>query len=161
MNGQFLENQNVKVLVAPVDMNTAAITGARCDMGKTAKVCAIISMGASVAASVVLNFKQHNAAAAGTSKALSVVPTYYKKVGTATVFTKVEGPAAVSSLDLSADFAADGGVVAVEIRSDLLDTNGGFSHFSIDLDDSGAAKLVSGLYVANEPSHLPAYAQTL
>lgn len=157
MNKEFLFDENLKLAHLPVDMNTAAITGARISMAKCARVAVVCQMGNSVGATVSFTLKQHNAATAGTSKVLAVANNYFKKVAAATSFTKVEPTVEASVYDLSADFAADEGIVVFEVLPDQLDTNNGFAWFSIDIADSGAAKLASTMYVVEESFAQPAW----
>lgn len=152
----LLECKNVKLVTAPVDLNTAAVTGDRVDLKGNKKVAFVISMGTSTGATVQFDLKQHNAASSGTSKALSIANVYYKKAGAATSFTKVEPTVEASSYDLSTDFAANGGVVIFEVNEDQLDTNNGFGWVSVDIADSGAAKLGSVIAITDSDLE-PAY----
>lgn len=156
-NQYLAEEKGLKTAVAPVDMNTAAITGARIKLEKGHRCAVAIHMGTSTAATVQVTLRQHNAATSGTSKNLVVDNSYYFKAGAATSFTKVEPSAAAALIDVSTAFAADGGILVVEVESAQLDTNGGFAWFSVDIADSGAAKLVSAVYVLGEVKNAPAY----
>lgn len=161
-NELFMECQQVKSLVAAgTDMNSAAITGARVDFSKCDKIAVVIDMGTSVGATVQFTLKQHNAASGGTSKVLASANPYFKKVGAATYFTKVEQTSAASLYDLSADFAASAGLVVFEVLSEELDVDGGFTHFSVDVADSGAAKLVAAQYICSNMRYCPAYDQVV
>lgn len=159
-NAALLEKLNIKAM-EPVDMNTAAITGARISMKESDRVAIVCNMGDSVAAVVDFTLKQHNAASGGTSKVLAVANPYFKKVGAATSFTKVEPTVAASNFVLSSDFAAEPGMVVFEVLAADLDINGGFTHLSIDAADSTAAKLISIEYVSHEVDKKPAYAEAL
>lgn len=158
MNALLLEKKSVKQVMAPVDLNTAAVTGARISLSKGDKVAIAISMGTSVAAVVQFALKQHTAAAGGSSKALEVANPYFVKAGAATAFTKVEPTAATDAYDLSATFAADGGIVVFEVLSEQLDVDGGYTHVSIDIADTTAAKIGAGLYILDNCRYAPAYA---
>jgi hypothetical protein len=157
----LLEKQQIKLIADPVDMDTAAITGARLNMGKAAKVAIVLAMGDSVGATVQFTLKQHTAASGGSSKNLSVANPYYKKVAAATAFTKVEPTVAAALYDVSSDFAAQQGVLVLEVLADQLDTDGGYSYISVDVADSGAAKILCGLMIAYECRLAPAYAEVL
>ncbi len=161
MNKYLMEQQNIKVAFAPVDLNTAAVTGARVGMAKADRVAVAIQMGTSTAAVVDISFQQHTAASGGTSKALSIVNAYYHKAGVATSFTKVQPSAAASSFDISSVFAADGGVVVFEILGDQLDVDGGFAFISVDVADSTAAKLGAGMYILHDVRYAPAYSEAI
>lgn len=156
MNKQLMFEYNMKLAHDPVDMNTAAITGARISMAAGSRLAIVCQMGDSVAALVQFTLKQHTLAAGGTTKNLSVDNVYYKKVGAATTFTKVEPTVAAALYDLSADFAAEPGIVVFEVLADQLDTNGGFDFVSVDVADSGAAKILSTMYVVQEAHFMPA-----
>jgi len=161
MNKYFAESNGLKVAIAPVDMNTAAITGARIKMDKGHRVAVVIQMGSSTAAVTEFTLRQHNAASSGTSKDLVVDNAYYYKAGAATSFTKVEPSVAAALVDASAVFAADAGILVLEVLADQLDTNNGFAWFSVDVADSTAAKLIAAQFVVCEPAYQPAYLEVL
>lgn len=157
-NELLMEKCQIKALCAPgTDMNTAAITGTRVAMKNFDKIAVVVDMGASAGATVEFTLKQHTAASGGTSKVLATANPYFKKVGAADVFTKVEQSSAASVYDLSADFAATAGLVVFEVLSEELDVDGGYSYFSVDMADSAAAKLVAAHYVMSNPRFVPAY----
>lgn len=156
-----MEEKQIKVAFAPVDMNTAAITGARIGMAKGDRVAIVISMGTSTAATAEFTLKQHSAASGGTSKVVAVANPYYHKAGAATVFTKVIPGSAASAYDLSSLFAADGGVVVFEVLGENLDVDGGFAWVSVDVTDSAAAKLGSGMYVMGAMRFGPGYSEVV
>ena len=161
MEAFLMEKANLKQVVLPVDLNTAAVTGARVSIKGCKRIAFVVSMGDSVGATTQFTLRQHNAAAAGTSKDLSVANLYYKKAGTATKFTKVEPSVAAAMYDLSADFAAEEGIAVFEVLEEDLDVNNGFAWVSMDIADSGAAKLASVLAVLGGPDILPAYSQDI
>jgi hypothetical protein len=150
----LLEDKGIKQAFLPVDLNTAAVAGER--VKAEDRVSIVVAMGDSTGATVQISLKQHNAASGGDSKALSIANKYYKKAGAAKSFSKVEPEVAADAYDLSADFAAEEGVVVFEVLPEDLDVNGGFSHVSVEIADSGAAKLASGLYIVDckfKPAH--------
>jgi len=157
MESLLLEKNQIKAVMAPVDLNTAAVTGARINLGKADKCAIVISMGASVAATVEFTLKQHTAASGGSSKVLSVMNPYFHKAGAATVFTKVEPTVAASVYDLSSIFAADAGIAVLEVKGEDLDVDGGYAYVSVDIADSAAAKIGCGMYILNDMRFLPAY----
>lgn len=156
-NKLFLEESIVKAAGVPVDMNAAAFAGERINLKHGCKVAIVCHMGDSVGAAVNFTLKQHDAATAGTTKDLSVANVYFTKAGAATSFTKVEPTVAAAAYNLAADFAAQEGIVVFEVLESDLDINNGFNHVSIIADDSGAAKLLSVLYVIDEAYVKPAY----
>ncbi len=157
-NQYFAEGHQIKAGVAVgTDMNAAAITGARVALKKFDRVAIVIEMGASTGAVASFTLRQHNAASSGTSKDIVVANPYYKKVGAADVFTKVEPTVAAAAYDLSADFAGAAGLVIFEVLGEDLDVDGGFAFASVDVADSTAAKLIAIHYVLCNPRLGPAY----
>ena len=162
MEAFLMEKANVKVVVDPVDFNTAAVTGARVEMKGYERVSFMLIMnGGTSITSRTFDLKQHNAASGGTTKALSVKNLYYHKVGAATSFTKVEPSVAADSYDLLTAIGDNKSVVVFEVLAEDLDVEGGFTHVSINTSDSGAASLGSVLAICHEAKNLPAYSQAL
>lgn len=162
MSNEFLmEGKNIKQAFLPVDLNTAAITGNRIKVAAGDRVAIVVSMGDSTAAVVTFDLDQHNAASAGTSKALSVANPYYHKKGAATSFTKVTPVAATDTYDLSSIFSDDEGVVVLEILGEQLDVDNGFAWISINALDSTAAKIGAGLYILGDLRFKPGYDQAI
>lgn len=156
---KFLEEHSIKQVADPVDMNAAAITGARISMSKCDRLAIVLQMGSSTGAVVQATLRQHTAASGGTSKDLSVINPYWKKVGAATSFTKVVPTVAAALYDLASDFAASAGVVVFEVHGEDLDVNGGYSYVSVDLADSTAAKLLGAMYIPCETRYIPGYSE--
>lgn len=161
MEAYLLEKTNMKLVTLPVDGNTAAITGSRVSMKGCKRISFVVQMGDSVGATTIFNFKQHNAASGGTSKALSVANNYYHKKAALTVFTKVSPTVAASSVDLSTTFAADEGTVVFEFLAEDLDVENDFAWVSIDIDDMAAAKLVSVLAICHDGLAKPGYSSAI
>lgn len=157
----LMEKHSIKPIGLPVDMNTAAITGARIGLAKGDRVAVCLHMGDSTAAVVQASFQQHTLLSGGSSKALSIDNCYFHKKAALDVFTKVEPGAKASSFDLSSVFSDDEGVVVFEIRGEDLDVDGGYAFISVDLADSTAAKLVSGIYILSDVRYSPAYNQAI
>ena len=158
MEAFLLEKTNMKLVTVPVDANTAAITGGRVGLKGVARVAFVVQMGDSTAALAQFTLKQHNAATAGTTKALSVANPYYHKKAALTVFTKVIPGAATDAYDLSSVFAADEGTAVFEVLAEDLDVEGDFAWASLDMADSTAAKLVSVIAIAHAVGQKPGYA---
>jgi hypothetical protein len=125
------------------------------------RLAIVVNMGDSVGAVVDFTLKQHDAAVGGNSKVLAIENPYFKKVGAATSFTKVELQAAASNFVLSADFAAQEGMVVFEVLAENLDVENDYSHVSIEALDSTAAKLISVLHIVDQPKLVPAYSTAL
>lgn len=160
MEAYLLEKYNIKSLGAPYDANTPA-TPVRVSMATGDRVTFLIHLGASTAATVAFALKQHNAASGGTTKPLEVTNPVYVKAGVDTSFTKYPQIVPEDSYDFTTQFAADGGIVAIEVLAEELDVNGGFSHVSIEVADTTAAKIVSALALVGKAHHAPAYETAL
>jgi len=156
MEAFLVEKLNMATGLVPVDLNTAANTGLRVSIKDAKRVSFAVIMGASTAAVTDFTLQQHNAATAGTSKALSVANPYYHKVSSATEFTKVV-PVAAASNFVPTDFASLGGIIVFEVLAEDLDVNGDFAWVSLDIADSTAAKLGAVIAVVDEDLK-PAYA---
>lgn len=155
MNAFLMEKFQIKAVNVPYDANTP-ITEARIKLAEGYRCAVVLNMGDSTSAVVTVVLTQHDAASAGTSKALSVDnPYYHKKAGT-TYFTKVSPSVAASSYDIASIFADDEGIVVFEVEASQLDINNGFYWFSVDIADTTAAKIISGLYIM-AAKHMPAY----
>lgn len=160
MNSLFLQNHSIKQLGVPYDANTP-VAATRVDMRKCKQVAFVVAMSDSVAAVVAFALKQHNAASGGTTKALPTRKPYFYKAGTdlAKAFTKVDqGDTENDTFDLSAQFAGEEGVAVFHIHEEDLDTNGNFTHASIEPADTTAAKTLSILAII-EGNNLPAYSE--
>lgn len=157
----FMEHHNIKPVSVPVDMNTAAITGARVGLAKADRCAIVCHMGDSTAALVEFTLQQHTAASGGTSKALTVANPYFHKKAALDVFTKVTPAAAASVYDLSTIFANDEGLVVFEVRGEDLDVDNGFAYVSVNVADSTAAKILSANYVLSDVRFAPAYNEAI
>jgi hypothetical protein len=158
MEAFLMEKANVKQIAGPVDLNTAAVTGARIDMKNYKRVAFVVTLGDSTSATLVaFTTRQHNAASAGTSKDLVHANPYYYKAGAATVFTKVEPSSAAALVTLTTAFADEPGVVVIEVLAEDLDRANDFAWVSLDIGDSGAAKIGAVVAVGLEPVNKPAY----
>lgn len=153
----LLEQHNIKMVSVPVDMNTAAITGARVKLDSGDRIAIVCQMGDSTAALVSATLNQHTAASGGSSKVLSVANAYFHKAGAATSFTKVVPGAAASTFDVSSIFSDAEGVLVFEVRGEDLDVDGGYAWISVDFADSTAAKLLAAAYVVSDLRHRPGY----
>lgn len=155
MEGFLAEHKNLKV-EAPLDLNTAGLSGSRVAFKDAHRVAIVLNFGTSVGATVSVALKQHNAATAGVTKALAIDNIYFKKIGAATVFTKVQPEAKADTYSFDADLASAAGIVVLEVLAEDLDVNGGFNHISVDVADSAVAKLAAVTYVI-DPKFKPAY----
>lgn len=154
-----LEKEVMKVVAGPVDLNTAAITGARVDFSKAKRILFLVVLGAGTATTDhVFTLKQHDAAAAGTSYDLEVANPYFHKIGAATVFTKVDVSVAAAAYDLHALLANSAAVVAFEVLPEQLRSD--CRWVSMNVTDSGGAQLGTVIAIG-DAVFLPAYSQAL
>lgn len=156
-NAFFMELFNVKNSFLPVDLNAGANTGARMSMKGCKRIVFLTTMGDSTSAVATFSFQQHNAASAGTSKALTHMNPYYHKIAALTVFTKVQPTSAASSFDLATQFAGDEGIVVFEILAEDLDVANDFAWVSMDIADTTAAKVGSSVAIFVGNTSLPPY----
>ena len=147
-NKNYSEVIGSKIAVIPADLNGGATIGEKITMSKGNRVLIKVLMGDSVGASVIFNLKQSQDAAGTGIKALPTFSNYYHKVGAATVFTEVKGDvdAPVSSYDVSALFAADEGILHLEVHAEDLDLENDFAFLSVDIVDPAAAKVIGVSY---------------
>lgn len=158
----LLEEKTVKQVIVPVDLNAGANTGLRVDMKNVSRITFLINLAAgTTTAAHAISLKQHNAASAGTSKALSVDNPYYHKVGAATKFTKVDiSGVPADTYDLHALLADSVALVAFEVLPEQLDRANSFEWASLDIGDVGGAQLGACVAIV-EHSFKPAYDQVV
>lgn len=162
MNMFLLEKANAKAIVGPVDLNTAAVTGARVGLKGYDRVTFVAHFGASTSATdVSFVLRQHNASTSGTSKDVAVLNPYFHKLGSATSFTKVVPSVATADYDLTSLIGDNAGIVVFEVLAEDLDVNGNFNFVSVDTTDAGAAKICSVVAYLHEPESKPAYSGVL
>lgn len=149
------EDKVIKSVVGPVDLNTAAVTGARVSMAKAKRVSFICTLAAGTSTTAHgFTLKQHTAASSGTSADLSVDNPYYHKVGAATVFTKVSPSSAAAAYDLHSVLADSASIVVFEVLAEQL--TDGYGWVSLDTADSGGAQIASVIAVV-DTEFKPAY----
>lgn len=153
---KFLAEDKVfKTVVGPVDLNTAAVTGARVAMGKAHKVSFICVLAAGTSTTTHgFTLRQHTAASSGSSADLSVDNPYFHKIGAATVFTKVAPSSAAAAYDLHSLLADSASIVVFEVLSEQL--TDGYAWVSLDTADSGGAQLATVIAVV-DTEFKPAY----
>lgn len=155
--GALISYATMKQLSVPADANASAITGSRIKLEKGFRLCIAVSMGDSTAAVTSFTLRQHDAASAGNSKDLTIeLGHYFHKVGSAAAFTKVE----FENLAVLAPtvFAADEGIMVMEVLAEDLDVDNDFGYVSCDIADSTASKIFAGSYILHDMREIPAYA---
>lgn len=161
-NKNLLTLANLKVVAGPVDGNTAAITGSRVNMKEQTRVSFVFMCGSSTSATAVeLALKQHDAASSGNTKELAITNAYYHKIGAATSFTKVAVDTAEDTFDLLSLVGDSAAVVVMDVLAEDLDRANGYAWVSVNIADTGAAKLVTCLAVAHGLRLEPGYDQAI
>lgn len=150
------EDKALKAVVGPVDLNTAAVTGARVNIKNAKRVTFVCVLAAGTSTTTHgFTLRQHTAASSGSSADLSVDNPYYHKVGAATVFTKVTPSSAAAAYDLHALLADSASIVVFEVLAEQLTE--GYGWVSVDTADSGGAQLGTILALV-DTEFKPAYA---
>lgn len=153
----LMERSVVKGVVGPVDLNTAAVTGARVNMKNAKRIAFVCHLGAGSSTTThTFTLRQHDAASAGNSKDLSVSNPYFHKIGAATSFTKVQPGSAAAAYDLHSILADSASIVAFEVLAEDLDVANDYAWASVDTADSGGAQLGSIVAHVEHMLH-PAY----
>jgi len=145
--GRFYD---IGTLVAPVDISVAGITGKRISMYDCHSIDIVLFFGAGTAGDdPVPSLQQHTAYTGGTSAALPVIDTIYRK-SEATLdndeqwVKTTQTPAAIMTA-VSGD-AQNQKIYVINVKAQSL--SDGFTHISVNHVDPGAnAQLVAGLYL--------------
>lgn len=155
-NEFLMEGATVKVIVGPVDLNTAANTGNRVDMAQFDRVTFIcVAAAGSTPNSHVYDLDQHTVASSGSPIALSVANPYYHCMDAATSFTKVEPGSAADTYDIDALTVDTKYVVVFEVLAAQLTE--GYRWVSINQTDSGGAQLGTIIAICRGAKSAPAY----
>ena len=131
-------------VIAPVDMDAGAKTGARIHMRNYAGIVFCLYCGAGVANDDwQVDLQQHDAASAGTSKDLDIISEYHHKQETTLdgdeAWAKVTQTAA-SEVTGNATSAETENLVAFKtVHASELDVANGFDWISMNTPDFGAA----------------------
>lgn len=159
MESFLVEKKIPKTIIAPVDLNTAANTGARVDMKDCKRVTfiAILAAGSSTTGHSFA-LKQHTVSSGGTPAVLSIDSPYFHKIGAATYFTKVEQSVAEDTYDLHSLVADSASIVVFEVLAEQLTS--GYRYVSLDIADVGGAQLGSVIAIGDS-EFAPAYSQVV
>ena len=153
----LMEKMIAKGVVGPVDLDAAAVTGARVSMKNAKRVTFVAFLGAGTAtAAHLFTLRQHDAASAGNSKDLEVANPYFHKIGAATVFTKVAPTSAAAAYDLHALLANSVALVVFEVLAEDLDIANDYAWVSLNTADTGGAQLGAVIALVDH-SFAPAY----
>lgn len=159
MEALLLEKKIAKVSTAPVDLNTAANTGARFDIRNCNRVTfiAILAAGSSTSAHT-FTLKQHDAASSGNSYDLEVDNPYFHKIGAATSFTKVSPTVAAAAYNLHSLLGDSASIVVFEVLAEQLRSD--CRWVSMDITDAGGAQLGCAIALGDS-EFAPAYDQVV
>ena len=142
---------------APSDLDTA-VTGKRIKMDKAERFAAILQVATSLASTVQLNLRQHDAAAGGNSKALTTKTPWFVKEAADLAFTKKNAAnAEISQADASTELSTAAGTVIMNALAEDLDKENGYHWISVDIADTTVAKLGSLEYHLSQLEHKPGY----
>lgn len=156
----FMEHCLPKVIGGPVDLNDAAVTGARFDMQKFKRVVFILAAAAGTTpSSHTISFEQHTVASAGTPAALAIASPWFHKVNAETAYTKVELSVAASSFDIDAVVGDTKFVAVFEVLQEEL--TDGYRWISANLTDSGGAQLGCLLAIGFNGTEAPVYGKVV
>ncbi len=151
------EDKALKTVVGPVDLNTAAVTGARVNMAKAKRVTFIVVLAAGTSTTGhIVTLRQHTAATSGTSTDLASANPYYHKVGAATSFTKVVPGSAAAAKDIHSIVGDSASIVVFEVLAEELADGNGW--VSVDTSDVGGAQIGTVLALV-ETDFKPGYEQ--
>lgn len=153
MTAKFLETADIVAAIIPVDLQTGANNGDWVNLQNYGRCVAVLFKGIGTAGDDPVFTLKQATDNAGTGVKDLTFTTIYKKVGTQTsiaAFTKATQSAAASHTDtVSAEAQA---IMAVEIRAEDLDADGGFTHVQLSIPDVGGnAQLGCGFYIMLDP----------
>ncbi len=160
MSKKGLERIFPRQLFAPVDLNTATNTSDYMSFANYKTCVVVLFMGDGTAGSDV-NFTcyQATSSAGAGAKALTVLETgrIYSQYGAdetayeaLTSLTKVTQGTAAASTAL-ADTGESVGTLMIELRDTDLDGDNDFTHFRVDVNDAGAAKIGVAVAIMMDP----------
>ena len=138
------------VCVAPVDSQTASMTGKRFAMENCGGVMIVIFQAAGTAGDdAVYTLYEHNAYTSGDSAALAIITKYHEKEETALDGDEawVEKTQSVLSTITDGTIAENQLIQVIDVRADAL--SAGYTHISLDIADTGSAATqpIAALYV--------------
>lgn len=154
----LMEQAQLKVIGGPVDLNTAALTGARFDMKLFNRVTFIVIAAAGTAPdSHTISLQQHKLAAAGTPADLAIDNPWYHQIDAADKFTKVVPTAKASSFDIHALVDDEKFVAVFEVLAEDLNRDEDYRYVSLNLTDTNGAQLGTVLAIGHNAKEKPAY----
>lgn len=152
-NQEFLESHEIIPAFMPVDLSTAANTGDRVNLQNYDRCIFVLLASIGTAGDdPVITAQQHDAATSGNSKALNFTRIRHK-VGATEIdavgqFSLVEQSAASTYDSATIDGAENEALIAIEVQSQDLDTDSGFTFVSFNVADVGSnAQLGAGFYI--------------
>lgn len=152
-NQEFLESHEIIPAFMPVDLSTAANTGDRVNLQNYERCIFVLLASIGTAGDdPVITAQQHDAATSGNSKALNFTRIRHK-VGATDIdavgqFSLVEQSAASTYDSATIDGAENEALIAIEVQSQDLDTDSGFTFVSFNVADVGSnAQLGAGFYI--------------
>lgn len=142
-NADLAEVVDIVVGFAPVNMATAANTGAWVSVKNATKLTAVLSKGAGTAGEDPTITLQQAKDSSGTgAKALNFT-RIYERLGTATEYTRVDQTAANTYVNAASAEVA--GIIQVSVDVHSLDVDNGFCYVRATIADVGAGAQIGGL----------------
>lgn len=149
--------------ITPVDLATAANTGARINMENYGKMTFVGYFATGTAAEApTMTLQEHTAKTGGTSADLAVIDTYYQKEEATLdgdeAWTAVTQTAAATVTDADWD---DANEVLVAFTVDADELSDGYEWLSVNIADTGTAQvgtvfaIATELRVGRKPANLP------
>ena len=152
-NKEFLESHDIIPAFMPVDLSADVNTGDRVYLQNYDRCLFVLLASIGTAGDdPVITAQQHTAAASGSSKPLNFRRIRHK-VGATDIdatgqFTLVEQSEAASFDTDSIDGAENQALIAIEVMSNDLDSDNGFTFVSFNVADVGSnAQLGAGFYI--------------
>ena len=142
-----------KTGLTPSDIGASAAESARLDLKKLNRVTVTVALGTGTGTTLDFSLKQHDAAAAGNSKALTSTLPYYYAADVDAAMTRVD---AGGALDADGNLDTAAGIVEVPVHLDDMDADNGFHWASLEIAASGTARIVSMVYHC-DTKNKPAY----
>lgn len=150
LNQDLPEIMNIHPAILPVDSQAGNVTGLVVSLKGYAGALVMLQKKAGVAGDdIVFTLLQGTAIAFSTNKALPFTRIYEKLHATTVpgTWTLVEQAAANTYTNLTS--AEKAGLIAVDIKSEMLDVDNGYDCIRLDIPDTGSAgaQLISASYL--------------
>jgi len=160
MGAKLLERLQIQPVMAPVDLNDGATTGAYVSLKNYESCLCVLVCGDGTAGSdLSISMYQATAVAGTGAKVLNCLETgriYVKTAGTWALVAAIgqwteETQATADETYTDTDSGEEVQIWAFEVKASDLDVTNGFDCIRMDIADPGAAKLGAALYILGDP----------